>query len=73
MNTKSVPPLLFISLLLLLFACLILLSTWGYYKFYKTDARPVTQSVSKKQSDVDSYRDSLQKIYTSTIDNINTK
>ncbi|MEO5782225.1 MAG: hypothetical protein ABIQ07_03080, partial [Ginsengibacter sp.] len=62
-----------ISLLLLLFACLILLSTWGYYKFYKNDAGPVTQSVSKKQTDVNSYRESLQKIYTSTIDNINTK
>ena len=73
MNTKSVPPLLFISLLLLLFACLILLFTWGYYKFYKNQAEPITQVSLKKQVSLEEYRDSLQKIYTSTINNLNTK
>ena len=73
MSTKSVSPLLFISLLLLLFACLILLSTWGYYRFYKNDGESITKISSKKHTDIESYRDSLQKIYTSTINNINTK
>ena len=73
MNIKPVSPLLFISILLLLFACLVLLSTWGYYKFYKIEAEPITQISLKPKVGIEDYRDSLQKIYTSTINNINTK
>lgn len=67
--------LLFISLLLLLLASLALLFTWGYYKFYynnKVD-KPITQLIAKTQIDSnEDYRDSLQKIYASTINNIST-
>jgi hypothetical protein len=73
-NDKKVS-LLFISLLLLLLASLALLFTWGYYKFYynsKVD-KPITQLAAKNQvNSNDDYRDSLQKIYTSTINNIST-
>ena len=71
-DTKTVS-LLFISLLLLLLASLVLLFTWGYNKFYKTQTEPVSQLIVKNKTSVDDYRDSLQKLYTSTINNINTK
>lgn len=67
--------LLFLSLLLLLLASFVLLFTWGYFKFYYKNQvdKPKTQLVSKNTIAIDDdYRDSLQKIYTATINNLST-
>lgn len=69
-DTKSVS-LLFIALLLLLLAALVLLYKWGYNKFYKKQPDTITLFTPKNQNGIEDYRDSLQKIYTSTINNIN--
>ena len=69
-------PLLFLSLLLLLLAALILLYTWGYYQFYykqpaeiHTPKQITDKSLTNLNND---YRDSLQKIYLSTLTNLKT-
>lgn len=67
-------PLLFISLLLILISSLVLLFTWGYNKFYnKNEAQQQTTQVVKKSINTNNdYRDSLQELYTSTFNNLNT-
>src|SRR5215203_6491665 len=70
-GTKPVS-LLFVSLLLLMLAAWVLLYTWGYYKFYKNKPEHETQLAVNTKNSVDDYRDSLQKIYSATINNINT-
>lgn len=75
MKGVKIFPLLFISILLILIASFVLLFTWGYYKFYNKSQveKPKTQFVSKEQIDGnDHYRDSLQQLYTSTFNNLNT-
>ena len=71
-DTKTVS-LLFISLIILLTAALILLYLWGYHKFYDKPQvdKPKTEVVKKNTAgNDDTYRDSLQKLYASTINNI---
>ena len=68
-------PLLFVSLLLILIASLVLLSTWGYYKFYYKNEveQPKTKVVAKNtNANNEDYRDSLQELYVSTFNNLNT-
>lgn len=68
-------PLLFVSLLFILISSLVLLFTWGYYKFYYKNGGDElkTQVIAKKSSDVnDDFRDSLQQLYVSTFNNLNT-
>lgn len=73
---KDTKTLLFLSILLLfLLVSFVLLCTWGYYKFYYKNQvdKPKTQLVAKIPIAIDDdYRDSLQKIYTATINNIST-
>lgn len=74
MKDSKIYSLLFFSLLLLLIASLVLLYTWGYYKFYDNKEKTITsQHIANKPNNPNgTYRDSLEKIYNSTIKSFNT-